>query len=580
MTFTPEEEAMFANYYGAAPQPPPAPTVAAPAQPTPFEPGPAEDDAIAAAYFAGQPRPAPSAATLESAIGAANAGAPPPAAPPAAPPPPSVGLPPVSMTRPGDLFGQRAAPAQAPGREAVAGPTPEDDAAFKAAVATKGEWVSAPPPRPVGHGGGGKPNQDPYGIRGAQHGVIDSYAAREASMRQAAMVDEQKAAVIGGEATELARRRQEDAELAGREQQTADDDFSGRMQSLQKQMDDVRAKKVDPTRATKDIGFLAVIGGMMGGLYMGLTKGQENPFLRDLDRMIDRDIAIQERAIDKEERGVGNQMNVLGMQRAQFKDSQAAKMATRIMYYEAAQSQIEADAARFDSAIRKELAEEAVQTLEMEKQKQILTFAEHNQTLAARGAAAQHAKQKEVQALYRDVYDKVLGATGNVAVAEQEARRQVGVVYAPGSVGERAPQAGGTDPVAMVPKDRRDEAVKEMQAHANKGNVVGSIGKSFQAWRSTSALSPRQLDSTRSAIAGTIMANVPGIRSDVDFKEIVEPNLPARGDSEETLRLKEKTIRQFVESKTTTPILDAHAPGWRQPSAEETKTLMGFRKPQ
>ena len=159
-------------------------------------------------------------------------------------------------------------------------------------------------------------------------------------------------------------------------------------------------------------------------------------------------------------------------------------------------------------------------------------------------------------------FDKVLGATGNPAMAETEARRQVGVVFNPGAVQPRTAQPAA-DPLSLVPKEQRSEALKEFQSHANKDKVVSAISKSFQDWRDTSVTSPARLNSTRSAISGTIMANVPGIRSDVDFKEIVEPNLPSHLDSEETLRHKEATIRQFVESKTTTPILDAHAPGWR-----------------
>lgn len=459
------------------------------------------------------------------------------------------------------------------------GPTAADDAEFAHASAQ----IMAPPaaPKPVarpamGGASGAHSNPDPYGIRGAQKGVIDSYAAREEAMRRGASQQMDKAAVLGDATGELARRREEDASIQYGEQQAADADFDGRMTKLQRHMDDVRSQRVDPTRATKDIGFLAVIGGLVGGIYQGLIKSDVNPFIRDLDRMIDRDIAAQERNIDNSRQGVADEMNVLQQNRAQFKDSQAAKMATRISYYEAAQAKIEADAKRFDSAINKEAAEEGIQALEAEKQKQILAFAERNKALSAQGAASMYARDKEVREAYRHTYDQVLQHTGNPALAEQEANRQVGRMYSPGSVGDRQ-AVQSSDPVSMVPKDQRTEAVKELQAHANKDKVVGSVGQSFQAWRATGTTSPRQLSSTRSAIAGTIMANVPGIRSDVDFKEIVEPNLPAVGDSEETLRLKEATIRNFVDSKTTTPILDAHAPGWRQPSKDEVKQSLGMK---
>ena len=60
-------------------------------------------------------------------------------------------------------------------------------------------------------------------------------------------------------------------------------------------------------------------------------------------------------------------------------------------------------------------------------------------------------------------------------------------------------------------------------------------------------------------------------------KEIVEQNLPKMGDSEETLHLKEQTINRFVQSKVATPILDAHAPGWRKPSTSEANAALGAK---
>lgn len=278
--------------------------------------------------------------------------------------------------------------------------------------------------------------------------------------------------------------------------------------------------------------------------------------------MIDRDISAQEKEIDSAQRNAGAKMGLLAQQRALFEDTQHAKLAAKALYYQAAEDELMAEAARYDQPIYQARAEDAAAQIRAEKQGLMLKIAEQQRAASMAAAGQAFTREKEVHAMYNNIYDKVLASTGNPMLAESEARRQVGVVYNPGAVQPRA-AATQADPIALVPKDQRTEAVKEFQAHANKEKVLGAVGKAFEDWRGTSTFRGSQLDSTRSAISGTIMANIPGVRSDVDFKEIIEPNLPARGDMEDTLRHKENTIRQFVESKTTTPILDAHAPGWR-----------------
>lgn len=540
---SPDDIAKIESYYGAAPAPEPAPFGPPPPPPVAPEPFQAKLDATFGQPQAPRVDPVTRAPEWDpSAINPAE----------------------MTLSPPG----QRPQPPP--------GPTAQDDAEFQQAMAKLGPAPApSPAPRPMGPPAA-KPNADPYGVNAARASYLGTFDAREEAARRKAMMAQDQAAQIGDAERELSRRRDEDAAVAHAEQAAADEDFNGRMQALQASMDDVRAKKIDPTQATKDLGFFAVLGAVAGGLYQGINHLGENPFIRDLNRMIDRNIAAQEKDLDNQRQGVADEFNVLGQQRALYKDSQAAKQAARLMYYEAAQGAIEADMKRYAGAIDVVAAEEAIQALEAEKQKHLLDFATQQQALAAKQAAGLYARDKEVQTMYREVFDKVLQSTGSPAIAEQEARRQVGVVYSPGSVGKRE-AVQSADPIQLVPKEMRSEAVKEVQAHANTEKVLSSVGKSYQAWRTTGATSPRQLGSTRSAIAGTIMANVPGIRSDVDFKEIVEPNLPAIGDTEETLRLKEQTIRNFVESKTTTPILDTHAPGWRQPTKDEVKATLGMK---
>jgi hypothetical protein len=576
---SPEEQAMIANYWGApsAPAPNvPAPSAAAPRAMQDFArttaPAPGSDDAIAAAYFAGQPKPLPAAPTMEATLAAMNGGAP---APVAAPQPVSA-LPPVEMTSPGNLFGQHAPkPTQAPGHEPPP-PAVRQPQEFQREM-TSGRPVGGP--APVAHRAA-PANPDPWGIRSAQRGMVGAFDAREDAARRLSAAEQDKAVMVGDHTAELARRRTEDATIAQAEQQYAAEHFETQMTELQRQMDDVAAKKIDPKRLMKEtpgLGFLAVIGGAIGGFYQGLSRSGENPFMKELNLMIDRDISAQEREIDQANKNVGQQAGLLAQQRALFQDTQAAKMAAKALYYQSAQDELMAEAARYDSPIYQARADDAVAQLEGAKQELLKNIGEANQRAAMAAAGQRYARDKEVQALYRDVYDKVLQATGNVAIAETEARRQIGVVYAPGSVGDRgAPTT--PDPISLVPKDQRSEAVKEFTAHANKDKVLNAVQKSFGTWRTTGVTSPRQLSAVKANITGTIMANVPGIRSDLDMTAIVEPSLPALGDSEETLRMKEQTIRNFVESKTVTPILDAHAPGWRNPSIDEQRASFGARK--
>lgn len=558
---SPEEMARINSYWGATPANSSIPG-AAPPTPPQFD--------LGAQAFGGPPPPAPPAAgsfdvpapvpsdfqaRLDAALGPA--------------PKPAAVVDPVTRAPewdPGTINPktvQFAPPGKPAATAAPMGPTPADDAAFAAQMSK----VSAPTQAPTTMARGpAKPgNPDPWGIRAHQRGLVDTFDARETASRHLADAEADKAAFVGDGAAMNAQRRQEDVTISMMEQQYASQHFDEKMTELQRQLDDVATKKIDPQRLMKEtpgLGFMAIIGGAIGGFYQGLNRTGENPFLKELNIMIDRDIAAQEKDLDNAKHNAGQQMGLLAQQRQIFQDGQQAKMATQALYYQSAEDQLMAEASRYDQPIYKERAEMHAQEIRAEKEALLLKIAEQQRAQSMAAAGQAFSREKEVHAMYRDVYDKVLAATGNPSMAEVEARRQVGVVYSPGAVQPRGAVVAA-DPISMVPKDQRTEATKELQAHANKDKVLSSIGNSFQAWRDTSTLSPRQLDSTRSAIAGTIMANVPGIRSDVDFKEIVEPNLPARGDSDETLRLKEATIRNFVDSKTTTPILDAHAPGWR-----------------
>ena len=422
-------------------------------------------------------------------------------------------------------------------------------------------------------------NPDPYGIKAATSKMMGSYDAQSAAVGAMGEAQAGKAQATANLQTEHAKRMAEDAELARREDMLAQRSFDSQMTELQQQLHDVKAKKIKPMtmmEASGELGGLGIIGAIVGGMYAGLT-GKENPFLAEMNRVIDRQMAADEKSLDNEKDAVGQKMNLLGQQRQIFSDRRLAREATRNLYYESFKHEIEAEALKYDIPAYKANAADAIAKIEREQGGLQLKLGEGLRAQAASSANAQMSRTREVQQAYRETYDKALAAGLGPQQAEFEAKRLIDVLYNQSQSTQRAPQAPGADPISNVPKGLQNEAAKEFSSQASTGKVLTSIKGSFQDWRSTGAMSPRQLDSVRSAIAGTIMSSVPGIRSDVDFKEIVEPNLPKMGDSDETLRKKEATIARFVESKVATPILDAHSPGWRKPTTSESNAALGAK---
>lgn len=505
-----------------------------------------------AAYYGGAPPPPPGFPS------------PPPALPPTVPQPPG---PPAEAAPPPMPPAFPHAPPVAPA--GAPPPAPREPVSFTR---------EQPPPRH--QAGPARPgNPDPFGQKAATSKMLGAFDTEMGATRALGEAQGAKSEAASHLQAEHARRMEEDAQLAQREDKLAADAFDSHMFELQRQIDDVRAKKVQPLtmmEASGSLGAMGIIGAVLGGMYAGLT-GKDNPFLTEMNRIIDRQLAVDEKNLDSEKDALSSRMNLLGQQRAVHNDKRVAREAARNLYYEAFKHEIEAEAAKYDVPMYKANAEQKIGEITLAQGQLQKQLADQAAAQARAGAAGQMAQDKEIRQIYRETYDKALSAGLPPAQAEFEAKRALDVLFTGGRQTQRAPTAPGADPIGGVPKHLQAEATKEFTAQASTGKVLGSIKGGFKDWRTTGATSPRQLDSVRSAIAGTIMSSVPGIRSDVDFKEIVEPNLPKMGDSEETLRRKEATINRFVESKVATPILDAHAPGWRKPTTGEANAALGAK---
>jgi hypothetical protein len=363
-----------------------------------------------------------------------------------------------------------AMPAPAPPPAAPSGPTPADDAAFNARMAQ----VTAPKPAPMGAGAGAAVN--PY--KGVNAEILGSMAAQRDAGVSAANVEADRIRQIGEGKSAIAKQQELDAQLAQLEGDEASKRFDSHMQQMQQQLDDVRSKKVDPKKYMNDRGMLgafgAVLGGVIGGVYQGLANLQKNPFLEDLNAEIDRQMAADDKNIANEKQAVGEQMNLLAMNRAAFKDNQLAKMQTRNMYLEAARTQLEADMAGADSELAKSRAQQGIEGVNLLIAQQKKAFLVEAQKQAAAGAGAMYARQKERAATFKETYKEALGQGMSPAQAEHAALRVTAHLYAPQELERLGPVPSGGEYDGMTVRDRshlkrektaaQEEAAAEIEA--------------------------------------------------------------------------------------------------------------------
>lgn len=463
---SPEEEASIVGRYWGSDQPPPAPPPPPPEaqspvieldQPPPPAPGP------------------PSPFVLPNTPPPVAAG---PPSPPPAPPGPEV--PPDVDTKIANYFGKLPGIGEKPkpSIEPTAQQRAQDDAELSAFAAK----TSAPKPKAAGGGPSAPANPDPWGIKADQNQMLGSFDAQKSSIRTLADLEARKADDIGAMAREQAKRKLDDADdqahAADIERQHLDQSIS----HLQRQIQDVQSKRIDPIREMHERGQLgigAMIGAALGGLYQGLQGLQSNPFIDDLNRQIDHQIAIDEKNIGNQKEALGQQMNLLQQQRAVIKDHEASKTATRALYYEATKEALTAEAQRYDSPIYKERAEQAVAQADLAQGGLKKQFDEQARAAAGAAAAQSYARMKEVRELRAKVYGEVLTATGDPATAEAEANRQMAAIYYPSAIGPRpppAPGAGGAMGKANREAMAKEQAEAQQEVSANLAAVRAARG--------------------------------------------------------------------------------------------------------
>lgn len=577
-------------------------------------PGPLSPEEIARvqAYYGGTDVSSPAAAPPPPDPGLIGPPSPPPAdagtyydynpAPDAPPPPPAVK--PFSWNAPGfedkkpgphTMFAGSPAPPlvphspRAPAAEPpLIGPpkdpttggeaTPKEDREFNALVAHLNAKEGSKKTGGGASGGGKAANPDPYGVKAANAAVLGTYDAQKAGIGAQVGAEGDKAAYLAVQRGQLAQQQREDAEIQMREQDEANRTFDSHMNELQAQMDTVRNQKIDPSRLMKsdEFAFGAVLGGIFGGMYMGLNKLDHNPFLDDLNKTFDRDIAVQEKNIDNAQKGVGNQMSFLREQRTTFKDNQLAKLAAKRAMYEAAGNAIEAEAGKYDQPIAQARAAQAIATVDREKGMLDKQIKEHAQLVAqqqaAAGAAQTRALQLEQRKAFGDTFDKLVAAGASPVVAEAEATRMVQNLYG-GGAGERpAAGPGAADPVSMVPKDQRTEASKEFREHSDREHAKKALADAYAEFAGSDMLDVSQRNALKARVRGIIKPHMKGANSDADLEQLIEPLVPQGGaTSAHAQASRLRSAQKLLDAEGTTPTLDQHAPGWRgAPKVQQT----------
>lgn len=453
-TLDPTAQSLATSYFGTAP--------AAPAPAPPMSP--------AASYYAPSPPPAPPPPTeAPLAVSDFAAGASPPPAP--------VSLPfsrPSSPTSGVARPGETVTPLKATVTEGPEAMKPTAPAA------------PAPAPKPSGGAPAAPANRDPYGVAAAQKRVLDTYGNEQQLGREVGRVEAEQSLVRAEGRANMAREQAEDAAV---EQETARvhrESYERDMASLNEQLDAVRSKKVDPLMYEREHGgpALTIIGGLIGGLYQGLNHMASNPFLDRLDRKAEEWIAMQEKAIGREERGLTEKSNLLQQLRAVYKDEDMARQAARAMYYESVGKQIEAKAAEYDSPAILARAELGANGVARKAEELRLHVAEQAQQRAQAAAAAAAARAREnLKEERKWELDKFEAATKRME-AEGKAGEKAG------KVGERFVATGQDEsgaPVGYLARNA-EAAGKAQAAREARGELRGLIDRAKQIRNDQGAL--------------------------------------------------------------------------------------------
>ncbi len=392
---TPEEWMAYYGSGGGQGGPAPVPPVAlkgAPPPPTsgPMLGSPGKVDPRVSSYFGGDMPPAtdffqpsaaapyvPASGSTDAALRQlAGAGGPKVPAGPPAPPPPDMS--PQSF-------------AQAP---VVAPPTPKPSPSLPPAGPSRADAGLPPKPKASSSGAVASGPGD-FGAGTARAGLHATFPREQQAIQDLATAERAKADALAAGMSVVGEDRVREAEKRRLEAEEADKIFAGYQEETQRQLDDVRSRKIDPNRLIKNMGAgWAILGGVLAGFYQGVTKSDKNTFLDELNRNMDRDIAQQERDLDRQTKSAENRRSLLSDMRATYKDKELARIQAKNLYYEGIKEMLAAEAATYDSPAVQARADAAINLVGRQQAALKLDEAAKRAAAAAAAAAFQRAEAR------------------------------------------------------------------------------------------------------------------------------------------------------------------------------------------
>ena len=542
------------------------------------------------------------------------------------PPPVVPTLPAQSAAPPADPFGLSTpqavpAPTSAPPQSLQNIPAPQPTVTLR----PQAQNILAPAARPSFSQADvetikGGPTSDPRVNRAFSQYQKEAAGVREASARTVEAGQKVLDAEMAANARQAENQRRF-VETVDAMQTQSDKDWAdyqaasnAQLQNIRLAADQAAAARVDPERYWKEKGTAGTIAGVVGialGALGSAMARTPNFALQMVDNAIARDIAAQEKDLDQNWKKVDSERGLLGDLRNIYGDKRIARADAYKRAYDRTIAMGDQIAAESKNPVAQAKWDETRAALDEKRAAHEFDVLQGLKARQAQMDAAAAAQARAVEAERRKFLEGEFKETLKSARAELQDAAQNGRVPAPWAVetlnranqagiptvtGEVSPAGGtGTNPLSVVPKDQRQAAIKEREDRAKAESAIEDIAKKFQEWRKAPAFQAsnlipvygqyesiqqnRRLASIKSGLAGAVKSGAgPGTSSDKDFDVFISPNLPAVGDSEETLKMKEKNISDYLRSKSPTPTLDQYRvarPGGA-PSPSQTTDTSGF----
>jgi hypothetical protein len=459
-----------------------------------------------------------------------------------------------------------------PAKPPVVAPTMAPDTKGTAAAAGASMAPRMPVFGPMGGGGGARP-ANPLNALDASDKKVQGALGDVANQAQAAAQAQENFA-FGVQATNhslaetLAEMRAEQAQ----HMQQARASMAATDAEIRKRMSEVKPDEIDPDKAFGGFGgkMMASIGVALGAFgaavphsgAAGRNYAQEI-FQHTIDQYVKTQTANNKSKREQQWAAIAKSHELAkdDFARAQWFNDQDDK--DRLFANEKAKNAIAGYAAQAQSEEAKvKLAQLAADvTANQEKIQQQMVMRRYNWQQAQAGGGGSTI-ERTVQKLLEKQAGDVIAARARGETPKELSKQEM-YALVQGMSGQ--PQGQQVkDPLAGVPKNQQEQALKEQQEYEKNASVVATIGALYKQYEGTGLASPRQ----REAIAAQIATNVkkaagPGMSSDSDYERFILPNLPKLTDTKETLELKKRTMTDGLRATVATPILDRHAPGWR-----------------